>query len=445
MILHKSKKDILNGNITEQILLFTIPIAGSYLIQQLYQFVDSIVLGRCASTQAMAAVGGSATMFINILLNIITGIATGSMILVGQSYGKGNVEKIKDAIKTGMFIAFVFGGNLSIISIIIAKPLMIIMKVPEDILSLSISYLYIYLLGLVPYMVYTIGNYILRATGDSKSSLFFTIIIAIVKILLDILLVAVLDLGVYGVGISTVVSYLVCAVIVLLILKNTPDIYQYSIRNFGFDLDLLKQTFKVGAPIAIQSAVFAITTALVSVRVNEFGTLSVAAYSAYNNVDNFYWSFANAIGAAVLTIVSQNYGNKNIKRVKQILKHGIIMLIVVSVVVGTFDYFVSKYILKVFTSDQEVINIAYKMTRITGIMYNAYVPLEIISSTIKGCGDTLNSMIIAIIGICVVRFAYLTQINFTSVYQVMWCFPISWIITSIMYTIYYLLNKKYLI
>ena len=178
----KARKDILNGNLSEQIMLFTIPMCGSYLLQQLYQFVDSIVLGRYAGVEALAAVGGSATMIINILLNIISGIATGAMVVVAQSYGKGDIEKSRHAVKTGMFIAVVFGGAISIISVLIAKPLLHIMKCPQETISLSLIYMYSYFAGIIPYTIYTIGNYILRATGDTKISLLFTIIIAVTKI-----------------------------------------------------------------------------------------------------------------------------------------------------------------------------------------------------------------------------------------------------------------------
>ena len=437
------KKDILNGNISEQILLFTIPVCGSYLIQQLYQIVDFIVLGRFAGVEAMAAVGGSASMIINVLLNIISGIATGSMVVVAQSYGRGNHEKVYDAVKTSIFIAIVFGGIISILSAILTTPLLQVMKCPQDTIGLSKIYMYSYFAGIIPYTIYQFGIYILRASGDTKISTLFTIIIAITKIVLDILLTAILHLGVWGVSISTVVSYLICGVVVLLILQKTPNTYQYSIKDFGFDLQTMKNIFKVGIPVAVQSAVFAITNALISVRINEFGTNAIAGFSAYNNVDNFYWSFTNALGAAIVTITGQNYGNKNMERVKSTLKHGIIIHVIASVIIGGSMYVFGKQILSIFTTSQEVINVAYSMLKVVTVSYSTYILVEMISSSIKGCGDSMNSMIIAIIGICVVRLSYLTLFKFSDVKQIILCYPISWSVTSIIYLIYYLSNKKY--
>ena len=443
MKLYKIKKDILNGNIVEQILLITIPITGTYLLQQLYQFVDSIVLGRFAGVEALAAIGGSSNMIINIILNIISGIATGVMIVVAQNYGKGDYHKVSDAVKTGMFIAVVFGGLITIISIISSKPLLLLMNVPIETINPSLVYMCWYFIGIIPYTIYQIGMYILRASGDTKISLLFTIIIAATKIIFDLLLTAVLNLGIWGVSIATFISYLFCGIVVLIILYRTTDLYQYNIKNFGFEKETLKSIFKIGVPVAIQSAVFAITNAVVSIRINEFGTNAVAAFGAYNNVDNFYWSFTNAIGAAIVTIVGQNYGNKNMLRVKEILRKSILIHLVASILIGAFEYTCGKFIFSVFTTNIDVINIADRMIKFITFTYPLYILVEMISGTIKGCGDSMNSMIIAIIGVCVVRLLYLTLFSFNDVIQVLYCYPLSWGITSIIYLIYYLTNKKY--
>lgn len=440
---HKSKKDILNGNIPEQILLFTIPICGSYLLTQLYQFADSIVLGRFVGVEAMAAVGGSATMIINILLNLISGIATGLMVVVAQNLGRGAHERVGETVKTGMFVAVVFGGIISIISALISKPLLQLMNCPIETIESSLIYMYSYFVGIIPYTIYTFGVYVLRASGDTKISLYCTIIIAAVKIILDLILTAVFNFGVWGVSISTVASYLICGIFVLVILHNTEYSYHFDIKDFGYEKNLLKQIFKIGFPVAIQSALFAITNAYVSVKINLFGTNAIAAFSAYNNVDNFYWSFTNAIGAVIITIVGQNFGNKNMTRVKQTLKYGIIIHFIATILIGVFEFTCARSIIHVFTTSEEVIHIATLMVQNISITYSSYILVEMISGTIKGCGDSMNSMIIAFIGVCGTRVLFLTFFPFTNVFQVLYCYPISWSITSLIYLVYYLSNKKY--
>ena len=443
MKFNKRKKDILNGNIPEQIVLLAVPYIGTYLLQQAYQFADSIVLGKFAGTAAMAAVGGSATMIINIILNFIIGISTGTMVLIAQSYGSNDIDRVEKTVKTGMFIAFTFTGLISILCFIFSKPILIWMDVPVETFEYSLIYLRMYLLSLVPYAIYTTGMYILRAVGNSNSSIFFTIIISASKIILDLLLTVVFKLGIWGVSISTLVSYLICAIVVLFILKYSSSIYSYSLKDFGFDTNALVQTFKIGTPIAIQSSIFALTSAYMSMKINVHGTNAIAAFSAFNNVDNFYWSFSNAIATSILTIVGQNYGNNNLKRVKDTLKNGIIILIGVSIVLGGIVYFACPYILRIFTNDAEVIAIASQMNKMICLTYTAYVLIESISSTIKGCGDSKNSMIISIFGVCVVRLCYLSIFTFTKPIQVMYCYPISWTISSIIYLIYYLRSPKY--
>ena len=438
----KLKKDILNGNIAQQILLFTIPVCGSYLLQQLYQFADSIVLGRYAGVEAMAAVGGSATMIINVVLNFITGIATGVTIIVAHNYGRGDSQKVSDSVKTGMFVSIILGGLISIVGVVISKSLLIFTNCPAETINLSLIYIRCYFASIIPYTIYVFGNNILHAIGETKISIVFTIIIAVVKIILDIVLTVIFNVGVWGVSISTSASYLICGIVVLIILYRTPESYHFDIREFGFDKTILIKILKIGIPVAIQSAVFAITNVFVSVKINEFGTNTIAAFSSYNNVDNFYWSFTNAIGVAIITITGQNFGNKNNKRVKDTLKYGILIHSIASIVLGGLELLLGKYIFGIFTTNKEVIGISFNMLKIVATTYLTYVLVEMISGSLKGMGDSVHSMIIAIIGICVVRISYLMFFNITTPYQVIYCYPISWSITSIIYLIYYLINKN---
>lgn len=439
----KRTKDILNGKIPEQILLITIPIAGTYLLQQLYLFIDYVVLGRFAGVEAMAAVGGSATMIINILQNVVVGIATGLMIIVAQNYGRRDDDNVHEAVRTGMFVSMMFSFLIAIITGVLAKKLLMLMNCPIDIVEPSMIYLLMNIAGLVPYAIYTFGMYVLRATGDTKISLIFTIIIAVVKVILDVLLTAIFRMGVWGVAIATFSSYLVCGVVVLVILSKSEFCYNYKFSEFGFDLNMLKQIFKIGVPVAIQATVFTITNALVSVKVNKFGTQTVAAFAAFNNVDNFYWCFDNAIGSAILTIVGQNYGNKNMKRVKQTFLYGILILLIGTIILSGLAVVFGREILMLFTTETDVIETAYDAIKWMAITYPLYILIEIVSSTIKGCGDATSSMIIAIFGVCVVRIIYLLLLNLNSLTSVVMSYPTSWAISSVIYLIYFLTNKKY--
>lgn len=443
MIRRSIEKDMLNGNIFEQIMFLAIPFLGSYIIQQLYSFVDTIVLGRFVGTDALAAVGGSATQIINIVVNLIAGIASGAMVMVAQNLGKGDIEKVNNTIKTGMCLSVVMGAFLTLTCCVFSKQFLVLTKCPKETTNQSLIYMNTYFLSFVPYMIFTVGNYILRASGDTKRSLLFTIIIAVVKIGFDLLLTGAMNMGIWGCSIATFLSHLVCGIVVLYIFNNTDNLYQYSLKNFGFDTKVLKNIIKIGLPIAMQSIAFVITNLIIQIQINSYGTQTVAAFSVYNNVDNFYWSFSNAIGAAIITIAGQNYGNKNIKRIKEIIRKGIVIHLVGSIVIGVVCYVFGMKVISLYTTDEIVKDIANRMLTICASSYWIYTLVEIISGTIKGCGDSTNSMIIALIGICVIRIAMLMIFKYTNPEKILYCYPVSWAITSIFYLIYYISNSKY--
>lgn len=442
MAIRKSKKDILNGNVYEQIIIFTIPLIGTYLLQQFYKIADTMILGRYVGKSALAAIGAS-TSIVNVILNLISGICSGAMIVVAQCYGSKNPEKVKKAVKTGFFIAIILGAILTVSLVLLAKPLLTITGCPSDAIPYSITYLKMYGYSFIPYLVYMMGRYILIATGDSKRSLMFTLIIAAVKVSLDILLTGVLNLEILGVSLATLASYLICAIVVLVIFAITTDIYQYSIKDFGADKDLLKQIIKVGIPVAIQSMFFAFTSLVMQTKINAYGTDTTAAFSAFNDVDNFYWSFSNALANATLTLIGQNYGNKNLRRVYEIVNKAIIVQVIMSLIIGGLDIVFGRAALSMFTPDKEVIEIGYQMLMSVAPYYGLYVLVEILSCLCKGNGDTTSSMIICMIGICAARLAYLTFYNITSSPQIPFGYTVSWIVTSILYVVYVSTSKKY--
>ena len=211
------KRDILHGNILEQMLLFMYPVFTGYLLQQIYGFVDNIILGRFVGKEALAAVGGSATSIINIILNFIAGITSASMVLLAQAYGRGNMERVNRLVRNAMSIAIVIGGVLGVVMALGAGPLLTIMKEPLENIPLSKTYMYFYAVALIPYFLYQNGVSILRALGDSKRPVYFILITAVVKILFDLLFAGVFKIGVVGTSLATLLSYLAVALLVLLV------------------------------------------------------------------------------------------------------------------------------------------------------------------------------------------------------------------------------------
>lgn len=437
-----NKNDILNGNILQQLMLFFFPVFLGYILQQVYSFADSIVLGRFVGKQALASVGGSATAMINIILNLVSGITAATTVIVAQNYGRGNYEKVVNSIKTGMYIAIVLGGIITIVMIILSPILLNIMNEPLEMRSTSLTYMYLYFGSMIFYFVYQTGVSILRALGDSKRPVYFILITAVVKIGFDLLLAGVFKLGVLGTSIATFLSHLVCAIVILFIFEHTSDVYQYSLKDFGYSKDELKAILSIGIPFSIQSMLFAIPTSFVQLKINGFGTDAIAAYSAYSAVDNIYWCFANSLGAATLTIASQNYGNNNIARVRRTAYYSALVAILGAGLYGFVFYTLGNKILSLFLTEPDVITISKQMLNITCTSYIINAFIDPVSSTCKAVGDAKSIMYIAVFTILVSRSIYLFMFPQPYPYSPIISYPISWILTSLAYIVYFFINKK---
>lgn len=441
--MHKSYNDILNGNIAKQLLIFLFPAFVGFLLQQIYGFADSIVLGRFVGKEALAGVGATSQL-VGMYQNFISGIMAAITVMVAQNVGKGSYEGIHKAVKTGFYISFAIGILFTITGLLFSKSILLIINTPLEVLDNSLTYTFWYFLSITFYVVYNAGISIFRAMGDSKKPTYFIIILCVVKIGLDLLLAGVFKMGVTGTSIATFVSHFVCAMLILWIFANTSEVYAYSIKeDFGFDLTTAISTFKIGIPAGVQSMIYALTSAVVQAKINVFGTDAVAAMSTYLNVDNLFWCYVSALSAGVITIAGQNYGNGNIKRVKQTLYYGIGLFAVGSAITYVLFSQFGTNMLGLFTEDRNVIELGYSMLMIVTATYWTYAPLEIITNILKSTGDTFNSMIISIITICGSRLLFLFAYPQTEVLTPILCYPISWIFGSLVFITYFVLNKKF--
>ena len=439
---HKTKRDILNGNILQQMLLFFFPVFLGYLLQQIYGVVDSIVLGRFVGKEGLAAVGGSATSIINVILNLVSGMSAAITVITAQNHGKGDAEKVSDSVRTGMFIAIVLGALITVVMAVLSPLLLKIMSVPEEIVRPSLIYMYLYFLSIVPYFIYQAGVSILRALGDSKSTVGFILLTAVVKIAADLILAGLLHLGVLGTSLATFLAHLTCAIVILTMFRLTPDAYHYSLKDFSCDRETLKQTVRIGIPFAIQSMMFAIPNAVVQTKINSFGTDAIAAYSAFNTVDNFFWCYSNSVSASTLTMAGQNYGGHNISRVRKTCYWAMLMEAVGAGVVSTIFFFFRRGIFSLFLDDPAVISLGERMLYVMVFSYVLFVLIEPSSAVLKAIGDAKTTMYIAIISICFLRLVYLLFFpQKTAVYPI-FCYPLSWAVAGIAYQACFFFNKK---
>lgn len=435
----KLRIDLLNGPIYQQILLFFFPIMLGTFFQQLYNTVDAIVVGNLVGKEALAAVGGSTGTLLNLLIGFINGLASGATVVIAQSFGARDANGVKDGVKSGMFLGIVLGAVLMVVGIVLTPTLLHMLNVPNDIFVYSKTYMQIYLIGLVPTMIYNVGSGILRAVGDSKRPLYFLIVSCVVNIILDILLVAVFKLGIIGVAVATVISQFAAAYLVSIVLGKKDAIYFYDIqKDFGYDSDLLKKIIVIGLPMGVTNILYSISNLFIQSKINIFGTDTIAAFTAFGKIDAIFWMISNAYGAATVTIVGQSYGAKKYDRVKKAAWTACLMHVVTTAFVSLACCLLGRYLYGLFTNDSEVIRIGMDMILMLAPFWASFVFVEILSSAIRACGESLKPTIITGLSICVVRIFWILFYPANNVIETLYCYPLTWIITSLLFLIYFL-------
>lgn len=430
--------DILSGSIAKTILYFFFPIMFGSLFQQLYNTVDAIVVGQYVGKEALGAVGGSTGQIINLLVGFIVGLASGATVVIAQYYGNRDREGVRKSVRSGMFMAIVLGAIMTVVGIVFAPDLLKMMNVPDDVYKYSLVYMQIYFVGLIPSMIYNMGAGILRAIGDSKRPLYFLIAACIVNIVLDLVLVTMFNMEVMGVAIATVASQVISCILTLYVLKRSEDSYQFKLSDTSPNWSVLSRIIIIGLPTGIQSCLYSISNVFIQATVNGFGTDTLAAFTAFGKIDAIFWLVSGAFGAAMMTFVGQNFGAGNMERVKKGIKTGIIIEAITAVIMSVTLYFFGDIFFELFTSEAEVISIGLSIMKFLCPTWVTFVFVEIFSSSIRACGDSMMPMIISGVGICGLRVAYLLFHQSTTVLEALFCYPVSWIVTSIIFIIYYI-------
>ena len=430
---------ITEGRISSQLLLFFFPILFGTFFQQLYNTVDAIVVGQYLGTEALAAVGGGTGTAINLLIGFFTGLSSGATVIISQYYGAKDYKDTSKAIHTAIMIALIGGVLILAIGILFTRPILELIGTPDDVIDLAESYMRIYFLGSIFNTVYNMGAGIFRALGDSKKPLYFLIVSGLVNIVLDILLVGFTDLGVAGAAWATIFSQAASAVLVLIYLRKLDEDIKLKLRELKIDPMILKGTMRIGLPAGIQSVLYTISNLIIQANVNSFGTATAAAWAAYGKLDAVFWMAINAFGIAATTFVGQNYGARLYDRVRSGVKISLWMGGVMTILISGLFLLLQDKGLMLFTTDQEVLSIGVEILLILVPTWITYMPIEILSGVMRGCGKTLIPTIITVVGICVLRALWLEIVpamNHTLL-SVFFCYPLSWVITSAAIIIYY--------
>lgn len=439
-----SKNQITEGVIWKQLLFFFFPILLGTLFQQLYNTADTVVVGRFVGTQALAAVGGSTGQIVNLVINFFVGLASGATVIIARYYGARDRIKLNNALHTAIALSIVGGIVTGIAGILLTPSLLKMMNTPADVIEGSTMYLRIYFAGIIFVFVYNIGSGILRAVGDSKRPLYFLIVCCFLNIFLDILFVVYLKLGVKGAAFATVISQAVSALLVILSLTKSVDIYRLRPNKIRFYKSLLIAIITIGLPAGLQSVMYGISNIIIQTSLNSLGTETVAAHTAFAKIDAIYWMISGAFSVSIITFIGQNYGARKFDRMKKSIKVCLLMDLIASLLLTTVMLLAGPYLLRLFTSDQEVIEIGMQIIHIIAPSYALFIFIEILSSSLRGMGNVVVPMLMTCGGVCVLRILWIFIFVRThlSVTTILMSYPISWGFTAVLFIIYFMFYQK---
>lgn len=431
-------RNITEGVIWKQLLIFFFPILLGTFFQQMYNAVDTIIVGRFVGTQALAAVGSTGAL-ISLLNGFCIGLSSGATVLISQFFGANDHPGVNKALHTSIGLSLVLGLFISFCGLCFGPQILQMMKTPDDCLDGALVYARIFFSGAIASMVYNMGAGILRAMGDSKRPMIFLVITCFINIFLDIYFVVVLKMGIAGAAVATVLSQIISAVLVVMVLLRLPTEYTLQLSRIRIDPILLKRILSVGVPAGLQFVTFDLANLLIQSGINSFGSATMAAFTAYAKADMLTWMLSGAFGVAITTFVGQNYGAQKYDRIYQSVRiclgMGVALIGFCSTLIILFRYF----ILGIFSADPEVIRLgAWLMLWV--VPFNViFVPVEIFGGAMRGTGYSAVPTAITSICVCLFRVLWLFTVvrRFHTLGMLMLCYPISWALADIAFLITY--------
>ncbi len=438
----KNRGLMTEGVIWKEILLFSIPLLLGNLFQQLYNAVDSVVVGNYIGAQALAAVGSSAPV-INLLVSFFMGLAVGAGVIISRYFGARKKEELHIAVHTSLALTFAAGLVMTLIGVLISPYVLQWVGTPSDVMESSVLYLRIYFLGILSVMVYNMGSGILRAVGDSRNPLYFLIVSSVTNIILDMLFVIVFHMGIAGVGWATLIALTISAVLTMLLLMRTKEEYQVKLKHIRFHKHMLYEIVRLGLPSGLQNAIVSFSNVIVQSNINAFGSLAMAGCGSYTKIDGFAILPVMSYSMALTTFTGQNMGAKKYDRVKQGAKTGILMSVITIVCISALLLMLGPNVLAIFSSDPTVINYGLYMMHVLAPGYIFLAISHAFNGIIRGAGITTVPMIVMVTCWCGLRMAWiLTSVPlFHDIGVVFMGWPLTWIASALWLFLYYRKGK----
>ena len=439
-VLRKSRKDVdmTHGNITKHIISFALPLLAGNLFQQLYNTVDTWVVGNYVSNEAFSAVGTVGPIF-NMLIGFFMGLSSGAGVVISQYYGAGRHEKVQDAVHTAIMMTLVLAVVFTGLGIFMVPYMLKLMNMPPEVIPEATTYLTIIFGGVVGMMIYNIGSGILRAVGDSQRPFYFLVICAVMNTLLDLLFVLGFGMGVEGVALATVLSQCVSALLVMIVLIRSDNCIKFSFRKLRIHWDMLKKTISVGIPASIQMCITSFSNIFVQSYINYFGADCMSGWTAYNKIDMLLFLPMQSIALASTTFVGQNLGKNQIDRAKKGVRNSILLAVGSTLIMMVPVVIFASSIVSFLNNKPEVVEYGTLLVRWLTPFYVLCCFNQIYSGALRGAGISRPPMIIMLISFVAFRQVYLFAMSriCNEIIPIAMSYPAGWLLSSILTTVYF--------
>ena len=426
------------GSVWRHIVRFAMPVFWGNLFQQLYNVVDSLVVGNFLGSDALAAVGSSGSL-IFLLVGLFSGIFTGASVVISRYFGARDERRVRKAVHTTVAFGLAAGVLMSVAGVFLTPSILMWMQTPESVLPQSILYFRIYFAGIIFVVLYNTATGIFQAVGDSRHPLYYLIVSSVLNVVLDLLFVAGMGMGVDGAALATVLSQAVSAALGFHRLMNTTGAYRVWPRKVRFDLPMLRQILTMGIPSGIQNSIIAIANVVVQSSINLYGAMAVAGCGAYSKIEGFGFLPISSFALALATFIGQNLGAKEYERARRGARFGIIACLTLSELIGGLIFLLSPALIALFNDAPEVVSYGMLQARTVTLFYFLLAFSHSIAGIMRGAGRAIVPMAVMLVCWCAIRVGYITLVARSSgnIQMIFWAYPLTWSLSSIAFFFYY--------
>lgn len=434
---HRSM-DMTEGPMFSKVFFFALPLMLSGILQLLFNAADTVVVGRFAGSQALAAVGSVGSLN-NLIISLFVGLSIGANVLVARHTGARDARAVSETVHTAVLLSLVGGVFLAFVGVFAARPLLEIMGSPEDVIDLAVLYVRILFIGMPAQMLYNFCAAILRAVGDTKRPLYFLTVAGVINVVLNLFFVISLHMSVAGVALATIISQLVSALLVAHSLMIMEGPTRLNLRRLHFNPAMLREIIRIGLPAGIQSSVFSLSNVVIQSSVNSFGSVVIAGNSAASNVGNFVYQAMNTFHQAVTCFAGQNIGARKPRRVLAAIKACMIWAVLFGLALGTLSCVFGSQLLSLYSTEPDVIAAGLERLYVVCSCYFLCGMMDVMTGSLRGIGYSLLPMVVSILGACVFRIVWVVTVFAVrpTMQVLMLSYPVSWTLTLLVLVFFF--------